>query len=114
MLGKHTLNPKEKTPLQITFRTEGSPGPFRKIVTISTNIPGQEDVEVTIEGTVKEGPAAKIEVSPRRVDLGAVPRGTVKKQSFTIKNSGTLLLVITRSTQRTGELPGLTQARRPW
>jgi hypothetical protein len=96
VLGKHTLNPKEKTSLKITFRTEGSPGPFRKVVTISTDIPGQEEVEVTVEGIVKEGPGAKIQVSPRRLDLGAIPKGTVKRLSFTVANGGTAPLVITR------------------
>ena len=96
MLGKHTLGPKEKTFLRIAFDTKGSPGPFRKTVTVSTDIPGQEDLEVTIEGTVREAPAAKIQVTPRRVDLGAVSPGRVTMEPFAITNPGSLPLVITK------------------
>jgi len=96
MLGKHVLAPKEKTSLLITFDTEGSPGPFRKRVTLTTDIPGQDELEVTIEGAVKEAPCAKIQVTPRRVDLGAVSSLEMKTQSFTIANTGSLPLVITK------------------
>jgi uncharacterized membrane protein len=94
MLGKHTLSPKEKTYLKITFNTIDSPGPFRKIVTISTNIPGQEETKVAIEGTVRETPAAKIQVTPRRVSLGTIQAGSVRKQEFTVTNFGALPLTV--------------------
>ena len=96
MLGKHTLSPKEETFLRITFDTLGSPGPFRKIVTLSTNIPGQKEVEVTVEGVVREAPGAKIEVVPRRIDLGAINPGDLKTEAFTMTNRGSLPLSITR------------------
>ena len=96
MLGKHTLKPKEKTYLKITFDTTGSPGPFRKTVTISTGNLDQKEITVTIEGTVKEAPAAKIQVTPRRVDFGTIKRGSVKRQQFTVTNTGTLPLFIKR------------------
>ena len=96
MLGKHTLAPKEKTSLTITFDTKDSPGPFRKTATISTDIPGRQEMKVTIEGTVREAPAPKIQVKPRRVDLGAVQRGSILKQELAITNTGSLPLVIKR------------------
>ncbi len=96
MLGKHTLGPREKTFLRITFDTKGSPGPFRKTVTVGTDIPGREDLEVTVEGTVREAPAAKVRVTPRRVDLGVVRCGHVTMGPFAITNPGSLPLVITR------------------
>jgi hypothetical protein len=96
MLGKHTLAPKEKTFLRITFNTEGSPGPFRKTLTISTDIPEQEETEITVEGTVKEAPAAKIQVTPRRIDLGKIKPPYSVKQGLVIANTGTLPLVIKR------------------
>ncbi len=64
MLGKHTLNPQEKTTLKITYNTAGRPGAFRKNISITTDVPGQEEVEITMEGAVKEAPGAKIQVSP--------------------------------------------------
>jgi hypothetical protein len=51
-------------------------------------------LEVTIEGTVKEAPAAKIQVTPRRIDLGKIKTPHVIKQSLVIANTGTLPLVI--------------------
>ena len=49
MLGKHTLAPKEKTSLTITFDTKDSPGPFRKTVTISTDIPGRQEMKGNVD-----------------------------------------------------------------
>ncbi len=94
MLGKHTLNPQEKTTLKITYNTAGRPGAFRKNISITTDVPGQEEVEITMEGAVKEAPGAKIQVSPRKADVGTLQRGSSKKQVFTINNGGSLPLVV--------------------
>ena len=106
MLGKHTLNPGEKTQLKAVFETAGRPGPFRKTITLSTDSPGQEDIEVfAMTGTVKEAPSAKIQVEPRRVVLEKVEPGTVRTQTFSVKNNGTIPLIITRIyAQRTNAL----------
>ena len=96
MLGKHTLQPDEKTFLKIIFNTKDCPGPFLKKVTMSTDIPGQEEIEVTMEGTVKEAPAAKIRVAPRKIDLGKIKSLYSTKQGFVITNTGNLPLVIKR------------------
>ena len=96
MLGKHTLAPKEKTSLRIVFDTLGSPGPFRKIVTLTTDIPGGQELEVTMEGSVTEAPCAKIQVTPRRVDLGVVSPGPVRMKPLAITNPGSLPLTITK------------------
>jgi hypothetical protein len=97
MLGKHTLEPNEKTELKVTYSTEGRPGSFVKEVTLTTNIPDQEKIEIfTIRGDVKEAPSAKIAVTPRRVRLEGEERTTGRKQSFSILNDGTLPLEITR------------------
>jgi hypothetical protein len=90
------LAPREKTSLTITFNTAGLPGPFRKTATMGTKDPGQGELEVTIQGTVKEAPCAKIKASPRRIDLGGVREGTVVQRKVTITNTGTLPLTITR------------------
>ena len=94
MLVKHTLKPNESTSLTITYKTLNLPGPFRKTIDISTDIPGQEEVEITIEGSVKEAPGAKIQVTPRKLELGVLPVGVQKKQSVTIANIGALPLHI--------------------
>ena len=96
MLGKHTLGPKEETSLRITFDTTGNPGPFRKVVTLTTDASGEKELEVTIEGSVIESPCAKIQVVPRRLDLGTVSRGPVKIKPLAISNPGSLPLVITK------------------
>lgn len=96
MLGKHALAPKEKSFLKVTFDTEGRPGPFRKTILISTDILGEEEVEIILEGIVKEAPAAKIRVTPRRIDLGKIKPPYSAHQSLIITNTGVLPLVIKR------------------
>jgi hypothetical protein len=98
VLGQHTLKPKESTTISTIYRTANLPGPFKKIVSISTDIPGQDDIEITLEGQVKEAPCAKIQVTPRRLDLGTVKLNSEKKQTITITNPGTLPLQIGRIT----------------
>jgi uncharacterized membrane protein len=94
VLGKHTLDAKEKTSLRIVYDTKGLPGPFRKIVTISTDIPSQKEVKVTMEGTVREAPGAKIAITPRKVLLGTMKPGSLNRREFSIANTGKLPLVI--------------------
>ncbi len=96
MLGKHTLGPKETTSLKIIFATEGRPGPFRKTVTLSIDGPTVEEMEIAMEGTVREAPVPKIKVVPRRVDLGGVAEGKIIEQEFAVTNTGTVPLVVSR------------------
>ena len=103
MLGKHTLEPHEKTELKVTYSTSGRPGLFEKKVTFTTNIPGEEKIDIfTMSGDVREAPSAKISVKPRRVVLDESERGTGKKQAFSITNSGSLPLDITNIRFRDG------------
>jgi hypothetical protein len=96
MLGKHTLNPNEKTELKVTYLTKERPGPFEKKVIFTTNIPGQEKIEIfMMKGEVKETPRAKIAVTPRRVVLEGNELSAGKKQVFSVTNEGLLPLVIT-------------------
>ena len=97
MLVKHALEPGEKVELQVAFDTEGRPGPFEKKVTLTTNIPGQEEVEVFVmKGTVREAPAAKISVEPRKIVLEGQELNTGRKQVLSISNQGNLPLVVGR------------------
>jgi hypothetical protein len=96
MLGKHTLAPDEKTEIKVSYDTERRPGPFEKHVSLTTNIPGHEEIDIFVfRGNVEEAPGAKISVVPRRVVLEGTERGTGKKQAFSITNEGSLPLVIT-------------------
>src|SRR3974377_354825 len=95
MLGKHTLAPNEKTALKVSYATAGRPGAFEKKVTLTTNIPGHETIEIfMMKGEVLEAPGPKIAVVPRRVILAGAERSTGKKQVFSITNEGSLPLVI--------------------
>jgi hypothetical protein len=95
MLGKHRLSPNEETDLKVTFETEGRPGPFQKKVTFVTNIPGLETIDVfNLNGTVKEAPAAKIAVEPRKIVLESNASGLRKEQLLSITNMGSLPLVV--------------------
>jgi hypothetical protein len=96
MLGKHTLDPNEKTELKVSYATAGRPGPFEKKVILTTNIPGHEKIEIfMMKGEVLEAPGAKIAVVPRRVVLKGAERTTGKKETFSVTNEGSLPLVIT-------------------
>jgi len=96
MLGKHTLAPNEKTEIKASYNTEKRPGPFEKHVSLATNIPGHEEIDIFVfRGNVEEAPGAKMVVAPRRVVLEGTERGTGKKQAFSITNEGSLPLVIT-------------------
>lgn len=104
MLGKHRLDPNEKTELTISFKTEGSPGIFKKSVTLSTNIPGQEKIEIfSIKGEVLEAPGAKISVKPRRISIEGPELGTGKKQIISVTNEGSLPLEISRIRSKDGK-----------
>jgi hypothetical protein len=104
MLGKHTLNPNETTELKVNFATKGRPGPFEKKVIFTTNIPGQEKIEIfMMKGEVKEAPGAKIAVTPRRVVLEGAEITAGKKQAFSFTNEGSLPLVITGIRSKDGK-----------
>ncbi len=104
MLGKHTLGPKEKTELKVAYKTEGRPGFFQKKVTLNTNIPGSEKIEIfMIKGEVVEAPGAKISVNPRRILLEGPQRNAGKNQSLSVMNEGSLPLVISRIYSKDGK-----------
>ncbi len=104
MLGKHTLDPNEKTELKVSYATAGRPGPFEKTVTFITNIPGHEKIEIfMMKGQVLEAPGAKIAIVPRRVVLAGAERSTGKKQAFAFTNEGSLPLVITDIRSKDGK-----------
>ncbi|HEY3277108.1 MAG TPA: hypothetical protein VGJ94_10845 [Syntrophorhabdaceae bacterium] len=88
------MAPKEKTSLKLIFDTKDSPGPFEKIATITTSAPSIEELEVTMSGKVREAPAAKIRVTPRKIELGPVTTGSVHKKELAILNEGSLPLEI--------------------
>ncbi len=104
MLGKHTLDPNEKTELKVSYATVGRPGPFEKTVTFITNIPGHEKIEIfMMKGQVLEAPGAKIAIVPRRVVLAGAERSAGKKQAFAFTNEGSLPLVITDIRSKDGK-----------
>ena len=103
MLGKHSLAPGEQTELKVSYDTAGRPGPFEKKVILTTNISGEEPIEIfTIKGTVNEAPSAKIAAAPRRITLTENERRDGKKQALDIKNEGSIPLVITGIRSRDG------------
>jgi len=104
VLGKRTLEAGEKTELQVTYLTQGRPGPFDKNVTFSTNIPGEEKIEIfKLSGVVREAPGAKITVAPRRVTIEGNDLNSGKKQVFSVKNEGSLPLVIKSMRSKDGK-----------
>ena len=104
MLGKHTLAAGEKTELLVTYLTQGRPGPFDKKVIFLTNIPGEEKIEIfKLNGEVREAPGAKIAVAPRRVIIEGAELTSGRKQGFSVKNEGSLPLVIKNMRSKDGK-----------
>ena len=104
MLGKHTLEPGEKTELEVVYLTQGLPGPFDKKVFFTTNIPGEEKIDIfRLSGNVREAPGAKIAVAPRRVVIEGDELKSGRKQVFSIKNEGVFPLVIKNMRSKDGE-----------
>jgi hypothetical protein len=104
MLGKHRLDPNEKTELKVRYATTGRPGPFEKKVIVTTDIAGHEKIEIfMIKGEVLEAPAPKIAVVPRRVILAGAERSAGKKQIISVTNEGSLPLVITDIRSKDGK-----------
>lgn len=90
------MRPRDETVLRIIYKTINRPGPFRKRVLVTTNVPGQEHIMITLKGTVDEAPAAKIKVEPRKLHLGAIKAGSVSNLIYRITNEGRESLVITK------------------
>ena len=101
-LGKTTLQPHEKTTLFISYQTEGRPGPFLKNATLSTDIADQPEIEIDFVGTVKEAPGSKIQVTPRRTELGAMPATESKEVTVNVANIGVMPLHIKKIVARDG------------
>jgi hypothetical protein len=103
VLGKHSLKPGEQVELSVSYDTAGRPGLFEKKVIFTTNISGEEPIEIfTIKGVVNEAPSAKIAASPRRITLTGNERRDGKKQALEIKNEGNIPLVVTGIRSRDG------------
>ena len=104
MLGKHSLQPGEQVELSVSYDTAGRPGLFEKKVILTTDISGEEQIEIfTIKGTVNEAPSAKIAATPRRITLTGDDRRNGRKQALDIKNEGSIPLVITGIRSRDGK-----------
>jgi hypothetical protein len=96
VLGKHVINPGDKTEMKVIFKTEGAPGPFHKKITMTTDAEGQEEIMLSMTGTVKEARGAKMQVSPRKADFGTVKMGTAARLRYSVTNTGAMPLIITK------------------
>ena len=96
MLGKHLLKPQEETLLRIIYQTKDRPGPYEKRIYLSTDIPDQDDIVITIKGVVLEAPVAKIRVEPKKIKLGIIKKGSITNFNLRIGNEGRESLVITQ------------------
>ena len=89
MLGKHTLNPNEKTDLKVVFPTTGSPGPFEKKVFFTTNIPGQEKIEI-VDKT--GGNSIKIDSIQNNVSITSAMQLKIKAKMISIESDTTMAI----------------------
>jgi hypothetical protein len=61
---------------------------------LTTDITDQEEIRLSMTGSVKEAPGAKMQVNPRKADLGTVNVGKAAKIRYRVTNTGALPLVI--------------------
>jgi hypothetical protein len=96
VLGKHILEPNEKTELKIIYHTADRPGAFQKNIIVATSARGQEEVELSMTGMVRELPGAKIQITPRKHDVGSIKAGAVVKLEYKVSNTGLQPLMISK------------------
>ena len=66
MLGKHTLAPNEKAEIKVSYDTEKRPGPFQKYITLTTDIPGYEEIDIfVLVGLAGAPPMSQARMPPR-------------------------------------------------
>ncbi|MBN1848415.1 MAG: hypothetical protein JW932_07505 [Deltaproteobacteria bacterium] len=82
--------------MRIVYHTKDRPGPYEKRIYLSTDIPDQDDVVITIKGMVHEAPIAKIRVEPKKFKVELVKTGRVMNLNILISNEGSEPLTITR------------------
>lgn len=96
VLGKHRLKQNEEAVLKIIYSTENRPGDFKKRIYLMTDIPDSPPLVITVTGTVHEASIAKIEVEPRKINVGSIERGAIELLSVTISNPGSKPLEINK------------------
>ncbi|MGA9119696.1 MAG: DUF1573 domain-containing protein [Bacteroidota bacterium] len=84
MLSTDHIPPGGSGSLQITFNSKNFRGPIHKTVTVNSNAPGEQAVQISFDGTVTE----EISISPEYLWFQDATVGVRSEKSVTIKNEG--------------------------
>jgi len=95
-LEKNVLNPGESTKLEITYNTFKFPGKFQKYVNVFWGSGDGEKEVITLVGVVDPIPMAVMEAEPRKVTAGEMVPGMPVNVRFSLKNTGSADMSITR------------------
>jgi Protein of unknown function (DUF1573) len=77
---KSQLLPGEESDIAVSFDTHADHGPATRIITVVSNDPAHQQLELKMRGDVK----VQVEVSPALAIFDRVPRGTEKSQQITL------------------------------
>src|SRR2546430_279985 len=77
---KNQILPGEESDLAVTFDTRTDHGPATRTITVLTNDPSYQQLQLTMRGTVK----AQVEAGPSVVIFERVKRGTEQAQQVTL------------------------------
>jgi hypothetical protein len=77
---KSTLLPGEESAIAVRFDTSGDHGPAARTITVFTNDPNHQQLQLTMRGDVK----AQVEASPSLVIFERIRRGTKQSRQVTL------------------------------
>lgn len=89
-----TKPPRWKTTLKVNCNTLGLPGAFRKTATLTTDIPGQEKVEIFMPGMFSKAPRQKVQFLPPKLYQGAVSLSSTIFHRTTLTNEHIISLSV--------------------
>lgn len=107
-----TLGRGDHADVEVAFASRAV-GPQGGAVLVESNDSDRAVLRVPLEGTGVPTPAPEIEVEPPALDFGDVPLGGSKTLSFSVRNTGTAPLAVTRVDLGPGSAPAFSLPEPP-
>ena len=89
-----TVEPGGSVDVTLEFSSGDTHGRVRRPVSVDSNDPKNPRVQFWVAADVEEANRPRIEVSPELWDAGALPQNAGASSTFTIKNTGKILLEV--------------------
>lgn len=104
VVGNRHVPPGDKTQVEVIYRTEGRPGPFKKLVSVQSDDPTSPNLLLEIRGNVIPRPAPSLALPKPRVAIPPGEPGTVACFSLSVTNRGQEPLEIRRVASQDGQV----------